>query len=285
MPDLHLKRFRKATEFYDSVEEILQQDPALYNMPYGVLHGWAQSEKAGHLAPQPLMLALMQGSTCLAAAAHLDPRPLMIFSRRDTPPKTWTGWPPLIRKEAIAPDRVIGTVADVKAWMQLWAPDQNNAPAMVHIAHQLKQVIAPRPSQGNARVARSAEGATIQEWVPRFMQDSFGELNIPGPAPQLIEKAIAKGMYWIWERNDQPVSMASFLRPNPEGIALGLVYTPPEARGKGYASNLVAQMSQFQLDQGKEWLALFTNADNPTSNKIYRNIGYKVVGEIWLANL
>ena len=41
----------------------------------------------------------------------------------------------------------------------------------------------------------------------------------------------------------------------------------------------VALLTQRLLDQGWKFTALFTDLDNPTSNSIYRKIGYRKIGE------
>ena len=66
----------------------------------------------------------------------------------------------------------------------------------------------------------------------------------------------------------------------PHGIRVGPVYTPPEQRGRGYASNLVAEVSQLQLDAGRTFVFLFTDLANPTANKIYQAIGYEPVNDV-----
>jgi predicted GNAT family acetyltransferase len=73
--------------------------------------------------------------------------------------------------------------------------------------------------------------------------------------------------------------MAFRSRPTLTGISIGSVYTPPEWRGKGYASACVAALSQLCLDSGYRFCMLFTDLSNPTSNKIYQQIGYRPIGE------
>ena len=51
----------------------------------------------------------------------------------------------------------------------------------------------------------------------------------------------------------------------------------PEFRGRGYASNCVAALTQKMLDQGRKFCFLYTDLSNPTSNKIYQQIGYRPV--------
>ena len=65
--------------------------------------------------------------------------------------------------------------------------------------------------------------------------------------------------------------------PKPTGIRIGPVYTPPELRGQGYASALTAHVSARQLAAGRRFCFLYTNLANPTSNKIYVDIGYERV--------
>jgi hypothetical protein len=58
------------------------------------------------------------------------------------------------------------------------------------------------------------------------------------------------------------------------------VYTPPELRGRGYASACVAAASQEHLDAGRRWCFLFTDVENPTSNRIYQTIGYRPIRDV-----
>ncbi len=84
----------------------------------------------------------------------------------------------------------------------------------------------------------------------------------------------------LWIDDGVPVSMTGFGAATPNGQRVGPVYTPPDRRGRGYASNLVAQGSQAALDAGRRFLFLFTDLANPTSNKIYQAIGYEPVTDI-----
>lgn len=63
----------------------------------------------------------------------------------------------------------------------------------------------------------------------------------------------------------------------PNGIRISAVYTPPDLRCRGYASALTAAVSQDQLNRGRRFCFLFTDLANPTSNKIYQEIGYRPV--------
>jgi hypothetical protein len=57
------------------------------------------------------------------------------------------------------------------------------------------------------------------------------------------------------------------------------VYTPPRFRRRGYASALVAELSRRLLDDGRDYCFLYTDLANPTSNRIYMDVGYELVCE------
>jgi predicted GNAT family acetyltransferase len=83
---------------------------------------------------------------------------------------------------------------------------------------------------------------------------------------------------WIWV-DDVPVSMAR-AAPVAGGVArIGPVYTPPERRGRGYATACVELLSR-RIEDGGHTAILYTQLSNPTSNAIYRRIGYEPVLEV-----
>jgi hypothetical protein len=56
------------------------------------------------------------------------------------------------------------------------------------------------------------------------------------------------------------------------------VYTPPENRRRGYAAACVYGISKYCTEAGYRCV-LYTDLGNPTSNAIYRRIGYRAVAE------
>jgi len=75
-------------------------------------------------------------------------------------------------------------------------------------------------------------------------------------------------------------SMAAAQGPTPNGIRLSWVYTPTEYRARGFASALVAALSQHLLDGGRSFVFLFADLDFPTSNHIYQAVGYEAVSDM-----
>ena len=63
-------------------------------------------------------------------------------------------------------------------------------------------------------------------------------------------------------------------------MRVGYVYTPPEERGRGYATGLVAELTREALASGRRSAFLYTDLANPTSNAIYARIGYVPVRDV-----
>jgi predicted GNAT family acetyltransferase len=79
--------------------------------------------------------------------------------------------------------------------------------------------------------------------------------------------------------------MAHCQQAHDHGIAINAVYTPPELRGRGYATGCVASLSARMLDEGRTFCVLYTDLANPTSNAIYARIGYRGIRDFELYDL
>jgi GNAT superfamily N-acetyltransferase len=88
-----------------------------------------------------------------------------------------------------------------------------------------------------------------------------------------------------WLVRDRYVYMALKARKTPHGQFVSLVYTPPEERGKGYATACVAALSRMLLREGNGYCGLFTDLSNPISNHIYMKMGYEPVCDFTLYKL
>jgi Predicted acetyltransferase len=93
----------------------------------------------------------------------------------------------------------------------------------------------------------------------------------------MVDRRLDAGQLWIWDDHG-PVATAGLSAPVAGVVRVGPVYTPPEARNRGYASALVAAISRATRAAGHRCI-LYTDLANPTSNSIYRAIGYRAVAE------
>ena len=129
---------------------------------------------------------------------------------------------------------------------------------------------------GRIRLATSADKDLVSDWVRAFRIDSFGESNRNLPVSDITTR-IEKGEIYLWEDAGKPVSIAGKGRPTEHGMAVSLVYTPPELRRQGYATACVAGVCQEILKSGYDFCTIYTDLSNPTSNSIYMKVGFKPV--------
>jgi predicted GNAT family acetyltransferase len=113
-------------------------------------------------------------------------------------------------------------------------------------------------------------------WMRAFGRESGVVLE--DGAEVIVDGRTADAGLWVWDHHG-PVSMLATAPPVAGAVRIGPVYTPPEYRRRGYAGTAVAAASREALARGARRCVLFTDAANPTSNKIYVEIGYRQFGE------
>src|SRR5262249_17751428 len=148
---------------------------------------------------------------------------------------------------------------------------------------RLRHVIAPKAAPGHMQRGAHEHRAVLAAWSKAFEEEAH--TAPPGPTDHdAVADRWIRGIgrtAWLCIDEGRPGSLAGAGGGlTPHGIRVGPVYTPPELRGRGYASNLVAEASQLQLDGGRQFVFLFTDLANPTANKIYQSIGYEPVIDI-----
>lgn len=131
---------------------------------------------------------------------------------------------------------------------------------------------------GIARPPAADERELVLDWYRAFAVEAVGE----DPGDERLERTVdhmltAPGAGILLWDDGGPASLAGFGDETPNGVRIGPVYTPPERRGRGYASALVAELSQRLLDGGRRFCFLFTDLANPTANRLYARLGYEPV--------
>ena len=119
-------------------------------------------------------------------------------------------------------------------------------------------------------------------WIVAFAEEVLPEDNDAERQIRFVESRLAAtddAGLWFWEDGGRPVSISGYGGATPNGMRIGPVYTPPELRGRGYATTLVAEQSRWLLGTGRSLCFLYTDLDNPTSNALYRRIGYRMIAE------
>jgi RimJ/RimL family protein N-acetyltransferase len=143
--------------------------------------------------------------------------------------------------------------------------------------YRLAELVWPDPAPGGtARIARAADAPLAAGWFAAFA-DEVDDMGKGEDQSAAAREKISHGGVTVWEDGGRPVCIACNTVQVGGMVRIGPVYTPPHARGRGYASAATAALSRRLLGAGAEEVVLFTDLANPVSNSIYQRIGYRPV--------
>ena len=271
---MKLYRFEDASQFYDRMKDYLVNHEALHNVMLGLCNALIYNPERFH--EKPYLADVEIDGDIAAVAMRIPPKGLMLSQVKD-----------LRAVEAIAQNLhltqkllpgVNAPTASAKAFAEVWysLTSQSYQIKMALRAFQLEQVQPISDALGDLRRAQSGDRQLLMHWYAAFSQEALGSVE---SVERVVDRHLQQGTAYLWE-NETPVSMASRVGITPNGARVGLVYTPPEHRRKGYGNSCVGALSQTLLNQGYPYCFLFTDQANPTSNHIYQAIGYQAVGDL-----
>lgn len=139
--------------------------------------------------------------------------------------------------------------------------------------------LIPSLKIGTVRLATHADFDLVFQWMGEFINETgLRDFNLEG----IVRGALQENRYYLLIVDEVPVSLGgrspiqSF-----DGFSIGRVgpiYTPRMYRKNGYASAVTSEITQILIGEGA-MPTLYTQAENPTSNKIYQDLGYSFVAE------
>ncbi len=269
---MELRHFAEVGDFLDAAGDFLVVREAEHNLILGVCSNLRETPEA---YGSPYMAVVADGARVVAAALQTPPFRL-ILSEIDDPAAIG-----MLADDVVDRDLpgVMGPVEEVRAFVEERAA-RGGPPGHLHSSERifrLRAVLPPRPVGGHSRVAGPGDRELVVAWVEAFMREALGDVDPAQVAADTDRWLAGRGRkIHLWENGDL-VSLCGVGGPTPNGIRIGPVYTPPVLRGRGYASALVATVSQAALDEGRRFCFLFTDQANPTANRIYQAIGYEPV--------
>jgi GNAT superfamily N-acetyltransferase len=272
---------------YGSVEEYLRQAgpflearEAEHNLIFGIA-SQLQQDPSQYMS-SPYLAAVVDGDRVVGAALRTRPWRLVL--------SVFDGDAADVA-DALAEDLMgdplpglVGPTASAAAFAGAWTARTGAAAHLTRHerSFRLRHLIPPPPAAGHMLRAQPEHRGILAAWSQAFEEEAH--TAPPGPTDHdAVADRWIRGIgrtAWLWIDEGRPVSLTGVGGLTPHGIRVGPVYTPPELRGRGYASNLVAEASQLQLDGGRQFVFLFTDLANPTANRIYRSIGYEPVIDI-----
>jgi GNAT superfamily N-acetyltransferase len=228
-----------------------RQDPA--GRP---LFGW-WADHAGavtgaflHTPPHPLLLTAVPADVAAGLAVAIADRPL---------------------------SGVNGYIEAAEAFAATWRagmPGGRTAEQRRLRLYRLGELDWPVPApDGAPRVAADSDAPLLTDWFTAFAYE-VRDADAGEDHAATVRDKLSYGGILVWEAAGRPVSIAAVTRQVAGMLRIGPVYTPPELRGSGYASAVTAAVSLRAREAGAEEVLLYTDLANPTSNSVYRRIGY-----------
>lgn len=150
------------------------------------------------------------------------------------------------------------------------------------IAHRLEKLKTMQISEGKFELCTKDDLDLISNWLYKFQAEC--ELDNIVSQEQTRKDAtrfIELGKMYKWTVDNQIVSMAAINAETEFYSKISLVYTPLAFRRKNYARSCVWSLTKLILES-QPTVCLFTDKSNPTSNKIYGEIGFDAVNEDYL---
>jgi|SRR5580658_604014 GNAT superfamily N-acetyltransferase len=247
----------------------LSSQPVLHNLVLSILHA-----RVAQGDPGRYWMAIQQDDT--VGVVVQSP---LTFPATLTPMETpvAAAIADAIAEAGIALPGINGEASTAAMFAGQWSERSKSAatPFQGNRLYELLEIGEAPDIEGRLRRAGPKERNLMILWTRAF-QHEIGE---SGNDTELrVDRGLAAGQLWLWDRSGEAVSMAVSREPLYGVVRLSGVYTPPEKRKHGYAAACVRALSK-QLREAGYRCILYTDLGNPTSNSIYRRIGYRAVAE------
>jgi predicted GNAT family acetyltransferase len=272
---MEVRRVGSVAAFLGLAGSFLAAREAEHNLIFGICSAMLGDPT---IYPEPPYLGVVIDGDRVVAAAMRTPPHALILSETDVPDAIDVVLGDLVGTSLPG---VLGPAALSAAFAERWAARTGDPVRLLvrERAFRLGRVKPPWPVAGSMRQATLADRPLVVAWLEAYVAEALEDEE--WDTEELADRWISgrNRTLFLWE-DGQVVSLTGVGGLTPTGIRIGPVYTPPEHRGRGYASNLVAAASQRQLDAGRSFVFLFTDLANPTSNHVYEAIGFEPVSDI-----
>ncbi|WP_318614084.1 GNAT family N-acetyltransferase [Sporosarcina sp. YIM B06819] len=269
--------YKDVHEFALQAEPILAEKEDVYSLFFGVL----QAIKAGRY-DNPFMATIEEGGQVLALIQMTPPHPLNLIIVDE---KRVEAILDVLIGELVELEIEMSSVISLKSWAYRFVAKWQEQTGMGHQLlmdqglYRLDEVNeALQPSPGSWRLANEGDCSLIEGWFTIFEEDTGLPITPLEDVKKRVATFVGEREVFLWQHEGKVVSMMKKARPTQHGVTVSFVFTPHEERKKGYARTIVAACST-ELLKNYDFCVLYTDLMNPTSNKIYQEIGYKRIAD------
>jgi predicted GNAT family acetyltransferase len=250
--------------------EFLSSKAALHNLILSILHA-----RVAHADPGRYWIALY-GEKNVVGVLVQSPLEYPAMLTPMEPPAV-VAMVDAIAETGLTLPGVNGDAATAASFAGQWSERCKSAvkPFQGLRLYELLEVGEVPRTEGHLRQVGLDNRSLMILWTRAF-QDEIGESA--NDTELRVDRGLAARQLWVWDKKGEPMSMAVSREPTHGVVRLSGVYTPPERRNHGYAAACVHALSEHLRGSGYRCI-LYTDLGNPTSNSIYRRVGYKAIAE------
>lgn len=177
-----------------------------------------------------------------------------------------------------APLSVYGPAGAAATVAGRWMTRTNGVVGSVELNRMYRLGTLAEPSRrrkGKVFVTDRARLDQASEWSVGFGNDTGLTRSVDDARVQM-ERAVNESRLIEWRVKGEVVSQLIISAARFGVVRIGQVYTPPEFRKRGHAAALTAAVSAQQLERQKvSDIILTTQASNPSTNRLYRRVGFE----------
>jgi uncharacterized protein len=274
---MEVQRFDDAAAFAAQVVPYLVRAPARHNLFLGILD---TLQRHPSTYPTFHLWAAVQDGEVVGAALQTLPHNLVLAE--PALPGAIQLLVATVTDAGVLLPGVVGGVTEAQAFAAAWH-ERNGGDSQTLTRQGIYQLTGVREAgsaSGDPKLAGLDDMPLLVSWHHDFLAEAVPHhVRDDEMMQRRLTAVVVDGGFWLWEAAGEVVSMTGVSPAPPDGARIGPVYTPPGSRGRGYATSLVAHVSDVALAHGSTRCYLHTDMANPTSNAIYQRIGYDWVCE------
>jgi predicted GNAT family acetyltransferase len=261
-------------EYAERTADLLTGSPAEHTIPLTVL----KTVRGGRRwSDEPMLFGWYEdGGEVRGAVFRTPPFELLLAV---VPEQATADLVAALRASGAAVPGVNGDVESVDRFTEAWsaATGERGTTTLALDLYELGTLRDPDPAPpGRARPAQDADLDTAVRWYRAFQEET------PTPSTDvlpLVRERMDDRRLWLWEdESGDPVSLAARTAAVAGVARIAPVYTPPEHRRHGYATAVTAACTADALARDAERVVLYTDLADPSSNAMYRRIGFRPIG-------
>lgn len=266
-------------EFFARAGDFLRSRPALHTTALTTIEQVRTDGPGASFAQDPVLGWLEEAGEVTAAFFRLTPQKLL--SVTPLTPEQADGLAAHLVGLGHRPPGVSAETDTASTFAEAWQRQTGAASTFRNRIHlyRLGTLTPPQPvPAGRSRLVGEQDHEHLMQWC-RETAEEFGE-DVTINADTWASTRFGEKSYTYWEDPDgTPVSMAG-VNPMVGGqVRVDPVYTPADLRGRGYAAAVMAEVTQTALDAGATDVVLYTDPNNPTSNALYKRLGYRLLAD------